>query len=108
MKDLVGDKSQCRGVRAINLHPTKPLMLIGTLGSEIFEIEYTPPGFNFGGSTSFKVKGNKAVMNGHYCPNLKWTNEVWGLDVFKKKDSNRFATCSDDGTLRVWDYIKRR
>lgn len=46
-------------------------------------------------------------MKGHYCPNLKWTNEVWGLDVFKK-DNDKFVTCSDDGTMRVWSALQRK
>jgi microtubule-associated protein-like 6 len=45
-------------------------------------------------------------MNGHYTPNQKWTNEAWGLSPFS--DGDRFATCSDDGTLRVWSSSQRK
>jgi len=45
-------------------------------------------------------------MQSHYCPNRKSLNEVWGLCVNKKK--NEFITCSDDATLRIWDYKEKR
>ena len=45
-------------------------------------------------------------MKGHYTPNQKWTNEVWGLGVFS--DGDRYATCSDDATLRIWSNSKRK
>lgn len=38
-------------------------------------------------------------MSGHYAPN-KVTNEVWGLALYGE---NHYATCSDDGTVRIWD-----
>ena len=41
-------------------------------------------------------------MAGHYTPNKKWTNEAWGLAVFPKTQ-NLYATCSDDGTFRIFD-----
>lgn len=40
----------------------------------------------------------KNIMKCHYSPNNTWTNEVWGLDVYR----NFVVTCSDDATLRVW------
>jgi WD40 repeat protein len=45
-------------------------------------------------------------MAGHYSPNNKWTNEVWGLCIDNK--SNKFFTCSDDATLRCWDMKTRQ
>ena len=42
-------------------------------------------------------------MNGHYAPNYV-TNEVWGLSIV---DAKSYATCSDDGTLRIWDLQKK-
>ena len=44
-------------------------------------------------------------MKGHYTPNQKWTNEIWGLAVFA--DGERWCTCSDDATLRIWSISKR-
>jgi hypothetical protein len=38
------------------------------------------------------------VLSGHYSPNLKWTNEVWGLTLCS--DGETFITCSDDATVR--------
>ena len=45
------------------------------------------------------------VMAGHYSPNLKWTNEVWGLDVM---DEERYVSVSDDATLRIWNSSTRK
>ena len=40
-------------------------------------------------------------MNGHYAPNTKTLNEVWGLATFHQNE-NQYATCADDATLRIW------
>ena len=40
-------------------------------------------------------------MSGHYAPKKKDNNEVWGLASLHNR--NWFVTCSDDGTLRIWD-----
>lgn len=53
-----------------------------------------------------KFTSAKEIMKGHYTPNQKWTNEVWGLAVFK--DGDRWCTCSDDATLRIWSVSKRK
>jgi microtubule-associated protein-like 6 len=45
------------------------------------------------------------LMAGHYTPNLKWTNEVWGLDVL---DQDRYVSVSDDATLRIWNSSTRK
>jgi microtubule-associated protein-like 6 len=45
------------------------------------------------------------IMAGHYCPNLKWTNEVWGLDIL---DDDRYVSVSDDATLRIWNSSSRK
>jgi hypothetical protein len=46
-------------------------------------------------------------MRGHYSPNPLWTNEVWGLDVFHN-DNDKYLTCSDDATLRLYSKSQRR
>ncbi len=45
-------------------------------------------------------------MKGHYTPNMKWTNEIWGLDIFD--DNDRYISCADDGTLRMWSAKQRK
>lgn len=49
--------------------------------------------------------GKSQVMAAHFCPNLKWTNEVWGLDVI---DEERYVSVSDDSTLRIWNSQSRK
>ena len=51
-----------------------------------------------------KIKKTQ-LMAGHFSPNLKWTNEVWGLDIM---DNERCVSVSDDATLRVWNCASRR
>ena len=45
-------------------------------------------------------------MMGHYTPNKKWTNEVWGLAPYP--DGDKYLTSSDDGTLRIWSTKERK
>lgn len=76
------------------------MIVVGTLGSEIYELSYNTP--KISKDTVFTLKTE--AMKGHFCPNLKWTNEVWGLDILRS-DPNLFVTCSDDGTYRVWNAV---
>lgn len=46
------------------------------------------------------------LVHGHYAPVINLPNEAWGLVAFPK--SNRYATVSDDATLRVWDIETRK
>ncbi len=48
-------------------------MYIGTLGSEIFQVPVKIP--------EQTVQKPKRLVIGHYSPSLKYTNEVWGLEV---------------------------
>ena len=57
-------------------------------------------------TASSKFFGPKELMKGHYTPNKKWTNEVWGLATYYEGDN--FVTSSDDGTLRVWSASQRK
>lgn len=78
-------------VRSACLNEAGDTLLVGTYGSEIYEIA-VPSGEN--------VK----LMSGHYTPSrgTTVTNEVWGLAVYP--DNSHYVTCSDDGTLRLWDF----
>ena len=60
-------------------------ILIGTKGSEIYEVN------RFNPSEIFRY------VQGHFGPRA----EVWGLAVHPT--ANKFATAGDDETLRVWD-----
>lgn len=46
-------------------------------------------------------------MSGHYTPNKQALNEVWGLAIFPN-NKDLYATCSDDGTLRIWSVSERK
>ena len=46
-------------------------------------------------------------MKGHYTPNPLWTNEVWGLACLNT-DNDRYLTCSDDATLRLYSSKSRK
>jgi len=46
-------------------------------------------------------------MKGHFTPNPTWTNEVWGLTPLNTED-DRFLTCSDDATIRLWSSKSRK
>ena len=49
-------------------------------------------------------------MKGHYTPNPLWTNEVWGLAALNMvhPKGERFLTCSDDATLRLFSTKLRK
>ena len=49
----------------------------------------------------YKFLANR--MNGHFSPNFV-TNEVWGLTLYEE---GTYLTCSDDGTMRMWDIEKK-
>jgi hypothetical protein len=86
--------------------------LVGTYGSEIYELSSKYNSYKlFNTLRDSKVTSGtkytaRELVKGHYTPNQKWTNEVWGLCVFKQ-DNDKWATCSDDGTLRIWSVSKR-
>lgn len=90
--DLTNCKSVKAEPRAIDLDAQGTTMIIGTAGNEIFEI----------GVQLSKQKSQPplALVQGHYCPKNKDTNEVWGLCAVPGTD--KFVSVSDDATLRVW------
>lgn len=78
-------------------------MILGTFGSEIYELTTRDAKI----SATTKYAAPKSVVKGHYTPNKKWTNEVWGLSMSPVND-DIFFTCSDDGTLRSWSIGSRK
>lgn len=73
-------------------------LIIGTRGNEVYEYTFNPEN----GSKKF----DHIITQGHYAPSKTWTNEVWGLSVFKNKDE--YITCSDDATLRHWSIKEKK
>lgn len=47
----------------------------------------------------------KKLNCGHFAPNQKWLNEVWGLAVHP--DGQHILSCGDDATLRVMHIESR-
>lgn len=95
--------SQCASIRSVDFADEEGTkMLVGTLASEIYEVQFDSGVYKEG---TRKPNNVEVRMQGHYSPNNHWTNEVWGLCVDSK--SNKFFTCSDDATVRCWDADKR-
>lgn len=78
-------------------------IIVATLGCEI--IEFRTKEVPYSPATKFTF--HKCHMQAHFSPNMKWTNEVWGLAVFPN-DTDKICTCSDDGTVRIWSKAERR
>lgn len=85
----------CTEIRAIDLQNNK--LLVGTFGCEILSVPITIDSKSSGEAT--------VLMHGHYAPGMP-TNEVWGLAAFP--NGTRYATCSDDATIRIWDSATRK
>jgi len=88
--DLPGDKEPAKG-KAAAAHSISSdggsRLLVGTVCNEIYEIDLDAPD-----------DPPMCYMQGHY-------EELWGLATHPTKQE--FATCSEDGTLRVWDIATR-
>jgi microtubule-associated protein-like 6 len=90
--------SSSANIRGISYSPRKHKLMVGTFGHEVWEVPC-------------KLKENivgkpNCLIKGHYAPLNKWNNECWGLATFPSKD--KYATCSWDQTLRIWDTATRK
>ena len=90
--------SSSANIRGISYSQTKKKLMVGTFGHEVWEVPC-------------KLKENivgkpNCLIKGHYAPLNKWNNECWGLATFPSKD--KYATCSWDQTLRIWDTATRK
>lgn len=97
MNDKVYD-SIAPSVRALSLDRMGKNLLVGTLGSEIYELNIDP--------SSKTVHKVSAVVKGHSSPQKGANTEMRGLAIFPC--GNKCATVSEDGTLRVWNLATRR
>lgn len=73
------------------------VLFVGTRGSDIMKMHVD--------LQDGQVDKTKVVIRGHYGPCKKDTNEVWGLAVCNQ--SNKYFSCSDDGSLRLWNVETR-
>jgi microtubule-associated protein-like 6 len=74
-----------------------------TAGGEIYEMVTKDAKL----TTSTKFANPRRLISSHFAPNKKSTNELWGLTPFAN-DNDLIASCSDDGTLRVWSVQHKR
>ena len=88
-------ESVCAFIRSACLSEDGNSLLVGTYGSEIYEIDV-------------KTSQAKNLVKGHYtpCRAKTVTNELWGLEVLPS--GQEFVTSSDDGTLRVWSISEKK
>jgi WD40 repeat protein len=75
-------------------------MAIGTFGHEIIEMPINLA------SKQCNVSQASILVHGHFAPVASYTNEVWGMAIYANRE--RYATCSDDGKLKVWDTNSRK
>jgi WD40 repeat protein len=75
-------------------------MMVGTFGHEIIELPINLQ------MNSCNIAQAKILINGHFAPMTTYTNEVWGLSIFPNQE--KFATCSDDAKLKIWDTQTRK
>jgi microtubule-associated protein-like 6 len=92
-----------RGIRSIYVNDAGNKMLVSTFGSQIHLLD----GKVDGPTGSWPAEKAQVIMTGHYASAKKWTNEVWGIDTVKK-DEDKFVSCSDDGTLRMYSIKDRK
>lgn len=77
-------------IRSVCWDPSTSRLLIGTIGSEIYEIN----------STDGENLHHGPLVQGHF------KDELWGLAVHPTKQE--YVTVGDDGTLRRWDIATRK
>lgn len=90
-------------IRSLQLSSDNKNLLVGTYGSEIWELLTKDAKI----TTSTKFTNPKNLMRGHYTPNKRTSNEVWGLATMSN-ENDLFATCSDDCTLRLWSITHKK
>ncbi|KAL7687927.1 putative guanylate cyclase activating protein [Plasmopara halstedii] len=79
---------QRKGIRSCCFSPDKRTILVGTLASEIYELD-AKTGQNF---------HSEALTKGHF------RGELWGLDTHPTL--HHCCTVGDDQTLRIWNFIE--
>ncbi|EGR30612.1 hypothetical protein IMG5_127930 [Ichthyophthirius multifiliis] len=96
-------ESVCSEIRAISVSNDEMHILIGTIGSEIYEIQLNDEKI----TKNTKFSNTKLILQSHYCPNKREINEVKGLSIFST-NQDLFITCADDGTIRTWSCSQRK
>ncbi|GMI41609.1 hypothetical protein TrCOL_g10410, partial [Triparma columacea] len=86
---LLGKSCRRPVIKSVCLNGDSSKLLVGTEGSEIFEVD----------AASCKDLHNGALVSGHY------KDELWGAASNPIK--REVATVGDDGTLRLWDLKAR-
>lgn len=84
-------------MRAVTINEANTKMYIGTMGCEIYEVPVN--------MAQKKVGAPKALVRGHWSIPAMPTTEIWGMTMHP--NMRDVITCSDDGTLRVWDIANK-
>lgn len=83
-------------IRALSLDKVGQNLLVGTIGSEIYELKIEP--------SSKTVKNCTLLIRSHASLRDCAKTELSGLAICK--GSNEFVTVSEDSKLRIWDMEK--
>lgn len=84
-------------IKSICISQDNKSLIVGNNMGEIFELVSKEARIN----ASTKFLPGKIIVQGHFGPNRKSNNEIWGLAV-NPQDSDFYYTCGDDGTLRTY------
>ena len=117
----INDGARIPPIRSLCMHSDLQKVLIGTQTCQIIEISCSDINVNteickvhlqkinnfdtskLCNDTLLKNESNKFISKdivfGHYG---KSSEELWGLAINPKSGSDMFATCGDDGLLRIW------
>ena len=93
MNDKLAGISWKTSIRSACTNAGNSKLVIGTEGSEIFELDISD-------GKADVLHGKDALVAGHY------KDELWG--VAENPTTREFATVGDDGLLRVWDLTTKR
>eukprot|EP00639_Heterosigma_akashiwo_P015290 CAMPEP_0206366550 /NCGR_PEP_ID=MMETSP0294-20121207/3519_1 /ASSEMBLY_ACC=CAM_ASM_000327 /TAXON_ID=39354 /ORGANISM="Heterosigma akashiwo, Strain CCMP2393" /LENGTH=872 /DNA_ID=CAMNT_0053812637 /DNA_START=230 /DNA_END=2845 /DNA_ORIENTATION=+ len=120
--DVLKTSSLAQGVRSVCLSADGQRALVGTAGSEVFELRATgapmPPEVEALGGEGAEEGGEEGEEGGGGGPYLgtvlhggplaqgHFRGEVWGLAVSPK--GGEYATAGDDWTVRTWSVTEKR
>jgi hypothetical protein len=97
---LLQDDSADTAVRSVCLSADASTLLIGTQGSELWELAVTLPASVTATVVTATVGNAGQPLTRGHCK-----NELWGLATHPGR--REYCTAGDDGTLRIWSVLAR-